>query len=140
MWTRLLVGLLIVFGVWYWFNQKKAPPPPGYDRSPATASSAGGDCWFLAGRANSSLASAISAASSPPVDAGEWSRVEGEASSAISAAESACSQNDDARRALSMMRISLSEVSAAARGEGGSMGVAARQGDIDELLNRGRGR
>jgi hypothetical protein len=138
--TRLLLALLILFGVWYWFNQKKAPPPPGFEKPSSGAVSPSGDCWLLAGRANASLASAISAASRPPVDPAEWSRVERDTSSAISAAESACGGSDPALRALSLMRGSLTEIAAGARGEGGTMGVAARQGDIDELLNRARGR
>jgi len=139
MWGRLLIAALIVFGVWYWFNQKKAPPPSS-ERSPDAAASSAGDCWFLAGRANESLASAVSVASRSPVDPSDWSRAEGDASSAISAAESACGGSDSALRALSLMRTSLSEIAGAARGEGGAMGVAGRQGEIDDLLNRGRGR
>lgn len=138
MWTRLLVALLIICGVWYWFNQKKTPPPPATQAG--ASSSTSGDCYILAGRANASLASAISAASRPPIDAVEWSRVEGDASSAISTAESACGASDDARRALSLMRTSLTEIAAGARGEGGTMGVAGRQGEIDDLLNRASGR
>jgi hypothetical protein len=139
MWTRLLVAFLVIFGVWYWFNQKKTSPSPEGAR-PGGASSSSGDCWFLAGRANASLASAASVASRPPVDAADWSRTEGDASSAISAAESACGGSDDARKALSLMRSSLSDLSGAARGEGGATGLAARQGEIDDLLNRARGR
>lgn len=141
MWTRLLVALLILFGVWYWFNLKKAPPPPGFEKSSgAVASSGTGDCLLFADRANASLASAASFASRPPVDAADWSRTEGDASSAISAAESACGGSDDARKALSLMRSSLADLAAAARGEGGATGLAARQGEIDDLLNRARGR
>lgn len=139
MWTRLLLALLVICGVWYYFNLKKAPPPPGFEKSSGAATTSG-DCWLLAGSANASLASAISAASRPPVDPVEWSRVEGNASSAISAAESACGGSEPALRALSLMRLSLNEIAAGARGEGGTMGVAARQGEIDDLLNRGRGR
>ncbi len=139
MWTRFLLALLIVFGIWYYFNQKKAPPP-----QPATGagapSSTSGDCYILAPRANESLTSAISAAAHPPVDPVEWSRAEGAASSAISAAESACAGTDVALRALSLMRTSLTEVAAGARGEGGTTGFVARQGEIDDLLNQVRGR
>jgi hypothetical protein len=140
MWTRLLIGLLVICGVWYYFNQKKAPPPQAGSTGATTATSGSGDCYILDGRANASLASAISAASRPPVDAAEWSRVEGDASSAISAAESACGGLEPAMRALSLMRLSLTEIAAGARGEGGTMGVAGRQGEIDDLLNRARGR
>jgi len=141
MWTRLLLALLIIFGVWYYLNQKKAPPPPGLEKpSGAAVSSGPGDCLLFAGRANASLASAASVASRPPVDAADWSRTEGDVSSAISTAESACGGFDDARRALSLMRSSLTDLSAAARGEGGATGLAARQGEIDDLLNRARGR
>ncbi len=141
MWTRLLVAALVVFGVWYWFNRKTAPPPSASGTSTgAEASSGTGNCLLFAGRANASLAGAASVASRTPVDPGEWSRTEGDVSSAISAAESACGGSDDARRALSLMRSSLSELSSAARGEGGATGLAARQGEIDDLLNRAGGR
>ncbi len=140
MWTRLLIGLLILCGVWYYFNQKKAPPPPGYGKSPAAVSSNPADCLLFAGRANASLASAASVASHPPVDPADWSRTEAEVSSAISTAESACGGSDDAWKALSLMRTSLADLSGATRGEGGAMGLAARQGEIDDLLNRVRGR
>lgn len=140
MWTRILVALLVLFGVWYYFNQKQAPPPSAEGTGPAAVASGAGDCLLFAGRANAGLASAVSTASHPPVDAVEWNRAENEASSAIATAESACAGSEPALRALSLMRTSLAEIAAGARGEGGTMGVAARQGEIDDLLNRARGR
>ncbi|MFI5181990.1 MAG: hypothetical protein ACHQPI_11400 [Thermoanaerobaculia bacterium] len=139
MWTRLLLVLLVLFGIWYYLNQKKAPPPQTGAAGETAAASGSGDCLLFAGSANASLASAISAASRPPVDQADWSRTEAEVSSAISRAESACGGSDDASRALSLMRASLTEIAAGARGEGGTMGVAARQGEIDDLLNHARG-
>ncbi len=141
MWTRLLLVLLVICGIWYYFNQRKAPPPSGVGSSSGAAVSSGtSDCLLFAGRANASLASAVSAASHPPVDQAGWSRTESDVSSIISTAESACGGSDDASRALSLMRSSLSDLSAAARGEGGATGLAARQGEIDDLLNRAGGR
>ena len=139
MWTRLLLALLVVFGVWYYFNQKKAAAPE-LESASGAAPTTSAECWALASRANAGLTSAALSASSTPVDPVEWSRAENEASSRISAAESACGGIEPARRALSMMRASLMELSAGARGEGGTMGVAARQEEIDAILNRGQGR
>lgn len=139
MWGRLLVGIVILFGVWYYFNQKKAPPPPGYG-STAETGAVPTDCFLHADRANAGLTAAAAVAGRPPVDQGEWARVESETRTAISAAESACLSSGDALQALGLMRTSLSELAAAARGEGGATGLAARQGEIDNLLNRARGR
>jgi hypothetical protein len=139
MWGRLLVGIVILFGVWYYFNQKKAPPPPGYG-SKGETEVAQTDCYLYADRANASLAAAAAVAGRPPVDQGEWARLEAETRTAISSAESACLSSGTALQALGLMRTSLSELASAARGEGGAMGVAGRQGEIDSLLNRARGR
>ena len=141
MWGRLLVFLFVVFGVWYYFNQKKAhepkAAPAGTAAGDATASSG---CSLFAERARAALVAAASIAATPPVEPSVWSRAESNASSAISAADSACAGSSDARLALSLMRLSLSEAASGARGEGGATGLAARQGDIDALLNRLRGR
>jgi len=70
----------------------------------------------------------------------EWYRIESEAKSTISSAESACGGSPDAAKALVLMRTSLSELTSAAKGEGGGGGLAARQGEIYDLLNKARGR
>lgn len=140
MWGRLLIAILVLFGIWYWLNQKKAEPPVSGSAAGTTEGGAQTDCLLHADRANSSLAAAAAVVGRPPVDQGEWSRVEAETKTALSAAESACLASGNALQALGLMRTSLSELASAARGEGGAMGVAARQGEIDSLLNRARGR
>ncbi|HUM01173.1 MAG TPA: hypothetical protein VL084_02740 [Thermoanaerobaculia bacterium] len=140
MWGRLLVVILVVFGVWYYLNQKKAPPPPAGSDTETAAEGAQSDCFLFADRANSNLATASAMLGRLPVDQGEWARVEAETKTSISAAESTCLASGNAMQALGMMRTSLSELSSASRGEGGATGVAARQGEIDSLLNRARGR
>jgi hypothetical protein len=141
MWGRLLLFLLVAIGVWYYFNQKKAPEPQaapaGATAGNTTASS---DCFLFAERANAALVAASALAARPPVDANDWSRTESSASSAISTAESVCGGSNDARQALSLMRVSLSELGRVVHGDGGVTGLAARQGEIYDLLNGVRGR
>ncbi len=140
MWGRLLIALLVIFGAWYYLthrtlSQQKEAPVAGEKRQTPL-----GDCFLYADRANSSLAAAASMVRRPPVDSAEWFRVESDTRRAISAADSACAGSPDAAKALVLMRTSLSELAPAARGEGGATGLAARQGEIDDLLNRARGR
>lgn len=140
MWGRLLVLIILVFAAWYWLTHLK---PSATAKSPAAGENAEvalTDCFLYADRANSSLAAAAALVGRPPVDSMEWFRVESEARTAISAAESACIGSTDAAKALTLMQTSLSELAGAARGEGGATGLAARQGEIDTLLNRARGR
>jgi len=140
MWGRLLVAILVLFGIWYWLNQKKVEPPVSRPASETADGPAQTDCLLYADRANSNLAAAAAVAGRPPVDQGEWARMEAETRTALSVAESACLASGNAMQALGLMRTSLSELGSAARGEGGAMGLAARQGEIDSLLNRARGR
>lgn len=140
MWGRALVVILVLFGVWYYVNQKKAAPPSASPDTETAAEAEQSDCFLYADRANSNLATAAAMMGRLPVDQGEWARVEAETKTAISAAESTCLASGNAMQALGMMRTSLAELSSASRGEGGAMGVAARQGEIDSLLNRARGR
>jgi hypothetical protein len=140
MWGRLLIALLVIFGAWYFLThqtpwQKKEIPASSEKGEVALS-----DCFLYADRANSSLAAAAAMAGRPPVDSIEWFRVESDSRQAISAAESACAGSADAAKALVLMRTSLAELASAARGEGGATGLAARQGEIDDLLNRARGR
>jgi hypothetical protein len=139
MWGRLLIAIVVLFGIWYYLNQKKAPPPPGSPGADASSEAAATGCSLYADRANSSLAAAAAVAGRPPVDQGEWGRMEAETRTAISAAESACLTSGNAMQALGLMRTSLTDLASAARGEGGATGLAARQGEIDDLLNRARG-
>ena len=140
MWGRLLVAIVVLFGIWYYVNQKSAGPPPGNPNAEAASEVVSSDCFLYADRANSSLAAAAAVTGRPPVDQGEWSRLEAETRTAISAAESACLASGNAMQALGLMRTSLSDLASAARGEGGATALAARQGEIDSLLNRARGR
>ena len=140
MWGRLLLAILVLFAVWYYLNQRSAAPPKERPTAEDTPQSALTDCFLYADRANSSLTAAAAIGGRPPVDSMEWFRIESETKSAISTAESACVGSSDAAKALVLMRTSLSELSSAAKGEGGATGLAARQGEIDELLNKARGR
>lgn len=141
MWGRLVLLLLVVFGVWYYFNQKKAAEPQAAPaRAAAGDTTASSDCYLFAERANAALVAASALAARPPVDPNDWSRTESSTSSAISSAESVCGGSNDARQALSLMRASLSELGRVARGDGGATGLAARQGEIYDLLNKARGR
>ncbi len=135
---RLLLLALFGIGVWYFGFRKESPstspsalPPPS---SPLY------ECVRLADIANSGLVAASAVASRPPVDANEWSRVEGDARSAISTAEGACGSSPEVSRALGLMRDSLSEFSSAAKGQGGATAAAQRQEQIYDLLNKARGR
>lgn len=78
----------------------------------------------------------------PPVDPGAWSTAEGNVSSALSSAESACGGSSEAenevRAAVSLMRASLADLSSAARGAGGASDLARRQGEIDAHLDKAR--
>ena len=139
MWGRLLIAILVVFGVWYYLThkaEKVTESPAAVEKGEVALS----DCFVYADRANSSLAAAAAIVGRPPVDSIEWFRVESDTSTAISTAESACAGSSDAAKALVLMRTSLSELNSAAKGEGGATGLAARQGQIDDLLNKARGR
>jgi len=69
--------------------------------------------------------------SRPPVDPNEWTRVEGDARSAIRAAESACtSTSPDLIRALSLMRESLNDFASAAAARGGDRRRSAAGADL----------
>ncbi len=140
MWGRLLIVLIVVFGVLYYLNQKKAPEPVPASATPAGGVGAAEGCYLFAQKANAALTAAAAAARRLPVDQNDWSRAERDASSAITAAESACGSSGDATKALGLMRLSLGDLALAARGEGGATGLAARQGEIDTLLNRVGGR
>jgi hypothetical protein len=140
MWGRLLVLLILAFGAWYWLTHRKPTATAKSTAAGEKAETALSDCFLYADRANSSLAAAAALVGQPPVDSMQWFRIESETRTAISAAESACVGSTDAAKALTLMRTSLSELASAAKGEGGAMGLAARQGEIDDLLNKARGR
>jgi hypothetical protein len=140
MWGRLLVAILVLFGVWYYLTHRSASGSKAAPAARDKAEVALSDCFLYADRANSSLAAAAAMVGRPPVDSIEWFRVESDTRQAISSGESACAGSPDAAKALVLMRTSLSELTSAARGEGGATGIAARQGEIDDLLNRARGR
>jgi hypothetical protein len=135
---RLLLLAAFGLGVWYFAFRKEAPstspaplPPP---------SSPFYECVRLADLANASLVAASAVASRPPADPNEWSRVEGDANSALSTAEVACGTSPEVSKALGLMRDSLSDFASAAKGEGGATAVAQRQEQIDNILNAARGR
>jgi hypothetical protein len=134
---RLLLLAVIGFGVWYFVVRKEAPTSSPTALPPATSPFY--ECVRLADIANSSLAAAAAAAR-PPADLNEWSRVESDAQSTISTAESACGASPEVSRALGLMRESLSDFASAAKGQGGATAVAQRQEQIDNLLNGARGR
>ena len=138
---RILLLLVIGFGVWYFFVRPGREKPAAAPAPDASAPLSSYDCVLLAEKANSALVAASAVSSRPPVDPNEWTRVEGDARSAIRAAESACtSTSPDLIRALSLMRESLNDFASAARGEGGATAGAQRQEQIYDLLNRARGR
>jgi len=134
---RLLLLAGIGFGVWYFGIRQQAPTKSPSELPPA--SSPFYECVRLADIANSSLAAAAAAAR-PPADPNEWSRVESDVQSTISAAETVCGGSPEVSRALGLMRESLSDFASAARGQGGATAVAQRQEQIDNLLNTARGR
>jgi hypothetical protein len=135
---RLLILAVFGFAVWYFGFRKETPssspaalPPP---------SSPFYECVRLADLANASLVAASAVASQPPADPNEWSRVEGDANSAISTAEVACATSPEVSKALGLMRDSLSEFATAAKGGGGATAAAQRQEQIYDILNAARGR
>ena len=137
---RILVLLVIGFGVGYFFVRPGRGTPAAAPAPDASAPLSSYDGVLLADKANSALVAASAVSSRPPVDPNEWTRVEGDARSAIRAAESACtSTSPDLIRALSLMRESLNDFASAARGEGGATAGAQRQEQIYDLLNRARG-
>lgn len=99
-------------------------------------------CYDAAQKASSAIQEAARVAGAPPVDANSWSGVESTASSALSAAESACSGSSDSvnesRAAISAMRSMLSDLSNAARGNGGASNLGAQIGEVDERLNKAK--
>lgn len=140
MWGRLLIAILVLFGVWYYISQRSASEPTEPRAAQGKPETALVDCFLYADRANAALAAAAALAGRPPVDSMEWFRIESETKSAISSAESACVGSADAAKALVLMQTSLAELTSAAKGGGGATGLAARQGEIDQLLNRAHGR
>lgn len=147
---KRLVWLVLIAGVAYWLYTHSGSSKPASKASGAGSSGggAGHQCLMLAEKANSDLHSAGMLLLRPPVDQNAWSDAESRTSSAISAAESACSggtgQNeraaiDEARGALSTMRTLLSELAAGARGGGGAGNAAQRQEEIENRLEKARG-
>ncbi len=148
---RRLVLLVLVFGVAFWIirnnrRQKESGAPSGADTAAVTASF---PCVSAAETANAKLHDAAMLVGRPPVDAGAWSAAQGDVSSAISSAESACgSPSNDAQRraaeevgaALSLMRSTLSVLDAQAHGQGtGGSTAVQNQEQIDAHLDRARG-
>lgn len=143
----LIVVAAIVFAVWY---LRRAPRdvPAAPSGGVASATAGGPGCLMAAESANGSLADATRLLLSMPVDSSKWSDAESRVSSAISRAESACSGGttdaeragmENARDALSIMRVTLSEAGKAALGAGGFQG-ATRQEAIDNRLAAARAR
>ena len=149
-WFRRLVFLgAIAAAVWYLREHSASRVAPLVRSATGDKPSASHGCVSAAERANNALKEASNVALRPPVDASAWSNQEGQVSSAIETAESECmggsSENDrstieETRAALAIMRSSLADLSSSARGQGGAMDVARKQGEIDEHLNRARGR
>lgn len=136
----LIVAAAVALALWY-FRSKPADPVTTTGSSPA--GTIGPGCVQEAENANRLLADASRLLVNMPVDANTWSDAESRATQAIARAESACSGGDteaeraalaDAREALSLIRTSLSEASAAAKGSGGFQG-ALRQEQIDARLS-----
>ncbi len=135
----LIVAAFVAIAVWY-LRRKPEEPVTTSEASPAV--SAGPGCVSEAENANRLLADAARLLVNVPVDANAWNDAESRATQAIARAESACSGGTtdaeraglaDARDALGLIRTSLSEASAAAKGAGGFQG-ALRQEQIDAKL------
>jgi hypothetical protein len=136
----LIVAAAVAFALWY-FRQKLAEPVTTTESTAVV--SAGPGCLLEAENANRLLADAARLLVSVPVDSNTWSDAENRATQALARAESACSGGatdaeraalEDAREALTLIRTSLSEAAAAAKGAGGFQG-ATRQEQIDARLS-----
>jgi hypothetical protein len=141
----LIVAAAIALAVWFF---RRAPKDATPTVSAGAATSPGPGCLMAAEGANSSLAEATRLLLSMPVDSSKWSDAESRVSSAISRAESACSGGttdaeragmENARDALSLIRVTLSEAGKAALGAGGFQGHM-RQEAIDNRLSSARGK
>jgi hypothetical protein len=141
----LIIVAAIALAVWYFRRAPKDATPTG---SAGAATAPGPGCLMAAESANASLSEATRLLLSFPVDSSKWSDAESRVSSAISRAESACSGGttdaeragmENARDALSLMRMTLSEGGKAALGGGGFQG-AMRQEAIDNRLSAARGK
>lgn len=142
------IGIVLVIIGAGWFVTHRQPAKPAASAPGAgTPSSNGLECVNRAEQANQKLHEAALLQLHPPVDAGAWSAAEGDVSSAISSADSACaSGNTDAdrqaaeevRAALGLMRSTLGSLSSAARGAGGATEAARDQEQIDGHLSKAR--
>jgi hypothetical protein len=150
MWGRRIIFLAaIAAAIWYLRQHSASNVKPLSKVGGGDKRSAAYGCVAAAERANEALRGASMIALRPPVDAGTWANEEGKVSNAIETAESECSgassdtdrhAAEEARAALAVMRSSLSDLSSSARGQGGAMDLARRQGEIDDHLNVARGR
>ncbi|HKC23978.1 MAG TPA: hypothetical protein VKF32_04505 [Thermoanaerobaculia bacterium] len=150
MWgRRILFIAAIAAAIWYLRQHSASNVKPLSKVTGGDKPSAAYGCVAAADRANDALHAAAMIALRPPVDASAWANEEGKVSSTIETAESTCSgassdtdrhAAEEARAALAVMRSSLSDLSSAARGQGGAMDVSRRQGEIDDHLNAARGR
>jgi hypothetical protein len=145
---RRVLVIAVLVAAFFFFRSKKAGnerdvTPEAKGSSPSAAFG----CVAAAERANAALHDASMLVLRPPVDANAWSSEESRVSSAISTAESTCMGGtretdvkalESARAALTLMRTSLSDLSSAARGAGGAMDLARRQGEIDAHLDAAR--
>lgn len=141
----LIVAVFVAIAIWY-LRRKPEEAVTTSDASPAV--SIGPGCLSQAENANRLLSDAARLLINVPVDANAWNDAENRTTQAIARAESACSGGttdaertglSDAREALGLIRTSLSEASAAAKGAGGFQG-AMRQEQIDAKLSAARSR
>ena len=152
---RSLILLAIIGGFGYYMYQhiEKPGAKPPSSSSSASGGSEPGDggasfrCLKLAERANSDLHEAARILFKLPVDMSAWESAEINVSSSISAAETRCvgggTEGEQAalaeiRAALGVMRMSLQDLSGAARGGGGALATVQRQEEIDGHLERAR--
>jgi hypothetical protein len=144
-WGRRIVILAVVgFLAYKYWNRSGAQKSP---TSGASTSSAFWGCEQRARDANGALHDAGLLLVRPPVDADAWRAAEDRVSSALSAAESACSASStdaedqamaEVHSALGTMRASLADFAEAARGSGAGINPAQRQEQIDAALDRAR--